>query len=147
METDRISTMANRPNPDSVRNMQVLFGFTKFNWRFTQKCPKVTAAILILLKTLGSWKWVWTQTVRLLLRNLIYTIPEAHIFHHVNLPTLIFVQTNASDLAIAGTLKQYDGRSICRPVNVYSRQCSAGEGNFSTYNRDLMASIETMKPS
>jgi hypothetical protein len=60
MEVDRIATIENLPTPKSVKNVQVLMGFTNFYRRFVKKYSKVTAPITDLLKKPsagGSEKW------------------------------------------------------------------------------------------
>jgi len=50
MESDRISTIEDCPTPESVRNVQVLLGFTNFYRKFIRKYGKVTAPISKLAK-------------------------------------------------------------------------------------------------
>jgi hypothetical protein len=56
MESDHISTIEDWPTPESVRDVQVLLGFTNFYWRFIRTYAKVMAPISNLLKTQGSQK-------------------------------------------------------------------------------------------
>jgi hypothetical protein len=50
MEADRIATIENWPTPKSVKDVQVLMGFTNFYRRFVRKYAKVTAPITDLPK-------------------------------------------------------------------------------------------------
>jgi DNA/RNA-binding domain of Phe-tRNA-synthetase-like protein len=50
MEADRIATIEDWPTPKSVKDVQVLMGFTNFYRRFVKKYAKVTAPISDLLK-------------------------------------------------------------------------------------------------
>jgi hypothetical protein len=50
MEADRIATIEDWPTPKSVKDVQVLMGFTNFYRRFVKKYAKVTAPITDLLK-------------------------------------------------------------------------------------------------
>jgi len=77
MESDRISTIEDWPTPNSVRDVQVLHGFTNFYRRFIRKYSKVTLPLTELLKksetsrgkkSEGSAKWEWTQEAELAFR-------------------------------------------------------------------------------
>jgi hypothetical protein len=57
MESDRISTIEDWPTPKSIRDVQVLLGFTNFYRRFIRKYAKVTTPISDLLKNSpGKWE-------------------------------------------------------------------------------------------
>jgi hypothetical protein len=56
METDGIATIEDWPTPRSVKDVQVLMGFTNFYRRFVKKYAKVTAPITNLLKKSEKWK-------------------------------------------------------------------------------------------
>jgi len=57
----------------------------------------------------------------------------------------IILQRDASGFEIAGILNQYDGFGILRPINFYSRKCSPAEQNYDTYDRELLAIVETLR--
>ena len=44
-----------------------------------------------------------------------------------------------------GHPQQYDVFGVLRPVNFYSRKCSPAEQNYDTYDRELLAIVETLK--
>jgi len=50
MASDRISTIKDWPTPKSIRDVQVLLGFTNFYRRFIQKYANVTLPLTELLK-------------------------------------------------------------------------------------------------
>jgi len=154
MESDRISTLEDWPTPKSVRDVQVLLGFTNFYRRFIRKYAKVTLPLTELLKksetsrgkkSEGSAQWEWTLEAELAFRNLKWTFTEAPILQHFDPAKPIILQTDASGFAIAGILNQYDVFGVLRPVNFYSRKCSPAEQNYDTYDRELLAMVETLK--
>ena len=51
MDSNRISTMEDWPTPQSVRDVQVVLGFTTFYKEFISKYAKVSAPISNLPKT------------------------------------------------------------------------------------------------
>jgi len=130
MEPDRISTIEDWPTPESVRDVQVLLGFTNFYRRFLRKYAKVTTPISDLLKkaensrTSKQVKWEWTRIAELAFRKLKRAFTDPPILNHFDPAKLIILQTDASGFAIAGILNQYDGLGILTPVNLYSRKCT-----------------------
>jgi hypothetical protein len=145
MESDRISTIEDWPTQESVRDVQVLLGFANFYRRFLRKYAMVTAPISTLLKTQGSRKWEWTRDAELTSRKLKKAFPEAPILQHFNPQTWIILQADGCGFTITGILNRYDGLGMRRPVNFYSRKCSAAEQNYNTYDRERLAIVETMK--
>jgi hypothetical protein len=71
MESDRISTIEDWPTPESVRDVQVLLGFTHFYRQFIRKYSKVTMPISDLLKKAKNPRmpkqviWEWTRDAEL----------------------------------------------------------------------------------
>jgi hypothetical protein len=84
MESDCISTIEDWPTPESVRDVQVLHGFTNFDPRFIRKYAKLTAPISNSLNTQGSQKWEWTQDAELAFQKLKTAFTEAPILQHFN---------------------------------------------------------------
>jgi hypothetical protein len=146
MEADRIATIEDWPTPKSVKDVQVLMGFTNFYRRFVKKYAKVTAPITDLLKKPdGSAKWEWTRDADMALQKLKRAFTEAPILQHFDPEKPITLQTNASGFAIAGILNQFDGFGVLRPTSFYSRKCTPAEQNYDTYDRELLAIVVAMK--
>jgi len=164
MESDRISTIEDWPTPKSIRDVQVLLRFTNFYRKFIRKYAKVTLPLTELLnkadkagespegrprrqksENRGKDKWEWTRQDELRFRKLKRTFTEAPILQHFNPAKPIILQTDASGFAIAAILNQYDGFGVLRPVNFYSRKCSSAEQNYDTFDRELLAIVETLK--
>jgi hypothetical protein len=146
MEADRIATIEDWPTPKSVKDVQVLMGFTNFYRRFVKKYAKVTAPITDLLKKPdGSAKWEWTREADAAFQKLKRAFTEAPILQHFDAEKPITLQTDASGFAIAGILNQFDGFGVLRPTSFYSRKCSPAEQNYDTYDRELLAIVASMK--
>jgi hypothetical protein len=155
MESDRISTIKDWPTPKFVRDVQVLLGFTNFYRRFTRKYSEATLPLTELLKKpetsprgkkgIHPAKWERTRQAEVAFRKLKRTFTEAPILQHFDQAKPMILQTDASGFAIAGILNQYDGFGVLRPVNFYSRKCSSAEQNYDTYDRELLAIVETLK--
>jgi hypothetical protein len=145
MEADRIATIKDWPTPKSVKDVQVLMGFTNFYRRFITKYAMVTDPITDLLKNETSNQWEWTREADAELQKLKRAFTEAPILQHFDAEKPITLQTDASGFAIAGILKQFDGFGVLRPTSFYSRKCSPAEQNYNTYDRELLAIFVAMK--
>jgi hypothetical protein len=143
MEADRIATIEDWPTPKSVKDVQVLMGFTNFYRRFVRKYAKVTAPNTNLLKK--SEKWEWTREADAALQKLKRAFTEATILQHFDADKPITLQTDASGFAIARILNQFDCFGVLRPTSFYSRKCSPAEQNYDTYDRELLAIVASMK--
>jgi len=95
----------------------------------------------------GKVKWEWTRQAELVFRKLKRTITEAPIPQHFDPAKPIILQTDTSGIEFAGILNQYDVFGGLRAVNFYSRKCSPAEQNYDTYDRELLAIVETLKQS
>jgi hypothetical protein len=149
MEGDRVATIEDWPTPGSLRDVQVFLGFTNFYRRFIRKYAKVSAPISDLLRKdhqgKEASKWEWTREAELAFRKLKRLFGEAPLLQHFDPSKPIVLQTDASGYAIAGILNQYDGFGILRPVNFCSRKCTPAEQNYDTYDRELLAIVESFK--
>jgi hypothetical protein len=155
LKSDRISTIEDWPTPKLLRDVQVLLGFTNFYRRFIQKYAKVTLSLTELLKKTETSprdkkgahavKWEWTRQAELAFRKRKRTFIKALIHQHFDLAKPIILQTDVSGFATVGILNQYDGFCVLRTINFYSRKWSSAEQNYNTYDRELLAIMETLK--
>ena len=144
MESNRISTIEKWPSPKSIQDVEVLCVFSNFYPWFIRKYDKVITPTSDLQKNLRG-KWEWTQTAELPFWKLMKAFTKAPIHQHLNPSMPIILQTDANSFTIAGILNQYDGFGIPRPVNIYLRNCFPAEWNYDTYDRELLAIVETLR--
>jgi hypothetical protein len=96
-------------------------------------------------KSEGSAKWEWTWEAELAFSKLKRTFTKAPMPQHCDPAKPIILQMDASGFAIAGILNQYDVFGVLRPVDFYSRKCFPAEQHYDTYDRELLAIVETLK--
>jgi hypothetical protein len=145
MEADGIASVEDWPTSKSVKEVQLLMGFTNFYRRFIKKYAKVTAPITDLLKQETSNKWKWTREADAALQKLKRAFTVAPILQHFDAEKPITLQTDASGFAIAGILNQFDGFGVLRPTSFSSRKCSPAEQTYDTYDRELLAIVVAME--
>jgi RNase H-like domain found in reverse transcriptase/Reverse transcriptase (RNA-dependent DNA polymerase)/Integrase zinc binding domain/Chromo (CHRromatin Organisation MOdifier) domain/Integrase core domain len=144
MEPDRICTIEDWPTPESIKDIQILLGFANFYRRFIRKYAKITAPITDLLKGKAD-QWEWSREAEQAFQKLKRAFMEAPILQHFDPERPITLQTDASGFAIAGILNQEDDDGVLKPVCFYSRKCSPAEQNYDTYDRELLAIVESFK--
>jgi hypothetical protein len=76
-------------------------------------------------------------------RKLKRTFTEAPISEHFDQAKPIILQMCASGFAIAAILDQYNGFGDLRSVNFYSWKCSSTKQIYDTYDRELLAIVQT----
>jgi len=155
MESDWISTIEDWPTPKSLIYLQVILGFTNFFRSFIQEYAKVTLPLTELLKKTEASprcmngahrvKWGWTQQAELEFWKLKRTVTETPILQHFDSAKPFILKTDASGFAIAGILNQYSVFGVLRPVCLYTRMCPPADQNSVTYDRELLAIVETLK--
>ena len=144
MEGDRVASIEDWPTPTSVKDVQVFLGFTNCYRRFIRKYAKVTTPISNLLrKTEG--KWEWTRDADRGFQKLKRLFSDAPLMQHFDPQKPIIFHRDASGYAIAGILNQYDGFGTLHPVSFYSRKCTPAEQNYDTYDRELLAIVESFR--
>jgi hypothetical protein len=93
----------------------------------------------------GSSRWEWRWDAELAFRKVKRAFTEAPILHHFDPRKRITIPTDPSSLAIDGVLNLHDGFGSLRPVNFSMWKCSPAKQNYDTYNRKLLAIVESMK--
>ena len=133
----------------------------KLHWRFIRKYAKNTLPLTELLKrteiTLETrpksalkaelkptTKWEWTREAELAFQKLKKAFTGAPILQHFHPAKATLLQTDASGFTIAGILNHHDSFEILRPLNFHSRKCTPAEQTYDTYDRELLAIVETM---
>jgi hypothetical protein len=164
MESDRIATIEAWLTPTSIRDLQVLLEVANFYLWFIRTYAKLTQHLTELLKVTTDTtltpkaagmavgkpnkphpKCECTWEAELLFRKLKRAFIEALMLPHFDAAKPIILQTDASSFAIPGFLNQYDGFGTLRPVNFDSQKCIPAKQNYNTYDRELLAIVDTMK--
>ena len=154
MELDWISTIMDWPTPNSVRDVEVRLRFTNFKQRFIRQNANLTLPLEVLLQTSetssgkklkGSARWESNREAEMAFWKLKMTFTEAPILQHHDPAKPIVLQTDESGFAIPGIVNQYDVSRVLRPVNCYTRKRAAAEQNYDTYDREVLAFVQTLK--
>ena len=127
--------------PHWVKDIQSL-GFVNFYRHFINNYAEITSLLICL-----TWKnepWSWTTDCQVAFDNIKEAFTTAPILGHWDSESLMILETDASDRALAAILSTQSNGEIC-PIAFYSRAFSIAEINYDMHDKELLAIIESFK--
>ncbi|UTT89702.1 hypothetical protein NDA17_007024 [Ustilago hordei] len=141
MDPEKVCTVKEWPMPESIHDIQRFLGFANFYQRFIAHFAHIAKPLTALVKPIERFKkFELPEEAQQAFHKLIQAFTSAGVLQHFDyhLPTRL--ETNASDFAIAGVLKQeHEGR--WHPVAFYSRKMSSAEKNYEMHDKELLAVV------
>ncbi|KAJ1572911.1 hypothetical protein NDA12_000071 [Ustilago hordei] len=135
----KVRTVKEWPMPESIHDIQRFLGFANFYRRFIAHFARIAKPLTALVKPIERFKkFELPEEAQQAFHKLIQAFTSAGVLQHFDyhLPTRL--ETDASDFAIAGVLKQeHEGR--WHPVAFYSRKMSSAEKNYEIHDKELLA--------
>ncbi|SOV06852.1 uncharacterized protein UDID_17944 [Ustilago sp. UG-2017a] len=141
MDPEKVRTVKEWPMPESIHDIQQFLGFANFYRRFIAHFARIAKPLTSLVKPTERFKrFELPEEAQQAFHKLIQAFTSAGVLQHFDyhLPTRL--ETDASDFAIAGVLKQeHEGR--WHPVAFYSRKMSSAEKNYEIHDKELLAVV------
>ncbi|KAJ1584470.1 hypothetical protein NDA11_000716 [Ustilago hordei] len=141
MDPEKVRTVKEWPMPESIHDIQRFLGFANFYRRFIAHFAHIAKPLTALVKPIERFKkFELPEEAQQAFHKLIQAFTSAGVLQHFDyhLPTRL--ETDASDFAIAGVLKQeHEGR--WHPVAFYSRKMSSAEKNYEIHDKELLAVV------
>ncbi|KAJ1572337.1 hypothetical protein NDA11_001672 [Ustilago hordei] len=141
MDPEKVRTVKEWPMPESIHDIQRFLGFANFYRRFIAHFARIAKPLTALVKPIERFKKLeLPEEAQQAFHKLIQAFTSAGVLQHFDyhLPTRL--ETDASDFAIAGVLKQeHEGR--WHPVAFYSRKMSSAEKNYEIHDKELLAMV------
>ncbi|KAJ1598918.1 hypothetical protein NDA14_005520 [Ustilago hordei] len=141
MDPEKVQTVKEWPMPESIHDIQRFLGFANFYRRFITHFAQIAKPLTSLVKPTEHFKkFELPEEARQAFHKLIQAFTTAGVLRHFNyhLPTRL--ETDASDFAIAGVLKQ-EHKGCWHPVAFYSRKMSLAEKNYEIHDKELLAVV------
>ncbi|KAJ1040698.1 hypothetical protein NDA10_002716 [Ustilago hordei] len=139
MDPEKVRTVKEWPMPESIHDIQRFLGFANFYRRFIAHFARIAKPLTALVKPIERFKkFELPEEAQQAFHKLIQAFTSAGVLQHFDyhLPTRL--ETDASDFAIAGVLKQeHEGR--WHSVAFYSRKMSSAEKNYEIHDKELLA--------
>ena len=143
MSPDKITTIANWPEPHKVKDIQSFQGFMNFYHRFIFNYSDIMVPLTRLTQKDAPWNF--SEECCHSFNALKHAFTTMPILTHFILDTPITVETDASDYAVAGILSITCADSELHPVTFYSRTLTAPELNYDTHDKELLAIFEAFQ--
>ncbi|KAJ1039706.1 hypothetical protein NDA10_003202 [Ustilago hordei] len=141
MDPEKVHTVKEWPMLESIHDIQRFLGFANFYRRFIAHFARIAKPLTALVKPIERFKkFELPEEAQQAFHKLIQAFTSAGVLQHFDyhLPTRL--ETDASDFAIAGVLKQeHEGQ--WHPVAFYSRKMSSAEKNYEIHDKELLAVV------
>ncbi|SOV04073.1 uncharacterized protein UDID_19532 [Ustilago sp. UG-2017a] len=141
MDPGKVQTVKEWPMPASIHDIQRFLGFANFYRRFIAHFARIAKPLTSLVKPTERFKkFELPEEAQQAFHKLIQAFTSAGVLQHFDyhLPTRL--ETDASDFAIAGVLKQ-EHEERWHPVAFYSRKMSSAERNYEIHDKELLAVV------
>ncbi|SOV01580.1 uncharacterized protein UDID_18214 [Ustilago sp. UG-2017a] len=139
MDPEKVRTVKEWPMPASIHDIQWFLGFANFYRRFIAHFARIAKPLTSLVKPTERFrKFELPEEAQQAFHQLIQAFTTAGVLQHFDyhLPTRL--ETDTSDFAIAGVLKQ-EHEDRWHPVAFYSRKMSSAERNYEIHDKELLA--------
>jgi transposase InsO family protein len=144
MEPSKIETIRKWPLPDSIQAIQRFLGFANFYRRFIKHFARITRPLTDLVSPHHRFKkFTLPPEAQESFHRLLRAFESADILKHFDYHKETIVETDASDMAIAGILKQRHGDHFL-PVAFYSRKMNSAERNYEIHDKELLAVVASL---
>ena len=143
MSAEKVKAISNWLEPQKVKDIQSFLGFANFYHHFIHNYSNIVVPLTWLIHKDTPWKFTddCCSAFNLLKKAFTSTL----ILTHWVPDTLLVVETDASDYAIAGILSIIGTDSELQPITYYSWTLSAPELNYDTHDKELLAIFEAFK--
>ncbi|SPC62935.1 related to Gag-pol polyprotein [Ustilago sp. UG-2017b] len=141
MDPEKVRTVKEWPMPESVHDIQRFLGFANFYQRFIAHFARIAKPLTSLVKPTERFKKLeLPEEAQQAFHKLIQAFTSARVLQHFDYHLSTRLETDASDFAIAGVLKQ-EHEQRWRPVAYYSRKMSSAERNYEIHDKELLAVV------
>lgn len=147
MDTSRVETITEWPEPTSFKDLQVFLGFINFYRRFIEGYSRIAQPLTGMLK--GSYKgkkpgpFHWNVEEAEAFRTLKTAFTSAPLLRHFDPSQPIRLETDGSGMAIAAIITQpyTDEARVTRwhPIAFYSRKLKDAEGRRDQVRRTTLS--------
>jgi hypothetical protein len=139
----KVEAIKEWPEPTNVREVQSFNGVMNFYRRFIKNFSAIAGPMTELTKKEVVFHFgTKCKEAFKELKRLMTSAPVLRIFDPEKEAT---VETDASDKAIGGCLKQKDENGKLHPIAFYSRKMTGPESNYDVHDKEMLAVVECLK--
>ena len=129
--------------PKSVKNVRQFLGATGFYRRFIEGYSKIARPLHYLTKK--DVKFKWTEECQKAFNTLKDILTSDSLLGYPDFSKPFILATDASSIAIGGTLSQKDENGRIKPIAFTGRSLTPAESKYSTTEQELLAVIHAFK--
>ena len=134
------------PVPETVRDLQFVFGFINFYGDYIDSSTELTAPLYDLnVGRKGTERVQFNSKQRAAFDELKRRLCARPRLAHPDLDHVFIVHTDASKYAIGAVLLQPDSVGVERPVSFFSKKLSSAEQNYLTFERECLAVVAALE--
>ncbi|KAJ1033423.1 hypothetical protein NDA13_001414 [Ustilago tritici] len=141
MDPEKVQTVKEWPMPESIHDIQRFLGFANFYRRFIAHFACIAKPLTSLVKPTERFKkFKLPVEAQQVFHKLIQAFTTAGVLRHFDyhLPTRL--ETDTSDFAIVGVLKQ-EHEGCWHPIAFYSQKMLSAEKNYRIHDKELLAVV------
>ncbi|SOV09439.1 uncharacterized protein UDID_18602 [Ustilago sp. UG-2017a] len=141
MDPGKVRTVKEWPMLASIHDIQWFLGFANFYRRFIAHFARIAKPLTSLVKPTECFKkFELPKEAQKAFHQLIQAFTSAGVLQHFDYHHPTRLETDSSDFAIAGVLKQ-EHEDHWHPVAFYSRKMSSAERNYEIHDKELLAVV------
>jgi hypothetical protein len=137
MDEEKVKAIMEWPNPKTMGEVHSFHGLTIFDRRFVKGFSAIAAPLTNCLK---KDNFVWDESAELSFNTLKTALTTAPILSLSNFEKLFEIDCDASGVGIGGVLSQEE-----RPIAYFSKKLNGLKLNYSTYDLEFYAIVQTIK--
>ena len=127
------------PQPNTVKSLQGFLGMINFYHCYIRQAASILRPLYCSLKRKSQKDYLqWCTSMKQSFQHAKSALCDATMLAHPITNAPIAITTDASDIGLVATLKQYVNTNW-QPLAFYGRQLRDAERKYSTYDRELLA--------
>nr|CAH8856759.1 unnamed protein product [Trichobilharzia regenti]CAH8862441.1 unnamed protein product [Trichobilharzia regenti] len=134
---DKIETIKNFPEPDSLKKLRRFLGMFNFYRRFIPSCASIVQPLTDLLRC-NSKKFQWSEEAKAAFNNAKDALSNVVMLSHINPEASLILCTDASQVAVGAVLQQKFNNDTT-PLAFFSKKLEPAQTRYSTFGRELLA--------
>jgi transposase InsO family protein len=143
MAKDKMLALKEFPSPINVKQVRSFLGLANFYRKFISNFSSIVTPLTRLTKK--NVQFIWDQVCAESFENIKQAIAKDVVLKYPVVDRQFKLYCDASDYAIGSMLAQEDDDGVIRPLEFFSRKLDSAELNYSTYDKELLAIIDSLK--
>ena len=134
---EKVSAIANFPQPDSIAQLRRFLGTVNFYRRFIPQCADLLRPLTDLLKG-SAQSLTWSAEAHEAFDNAKQALTNVTRLAFPDQSSQLVLSVDASNFAVGASLHQ-SSDNLLQPLAFFSRKLSDTESRYSTFGRELLA--------